>query len=98
MRRIKTSILVATALIISSSLIEADAQERSLKECAFHDAQFMLQLDQHRERADVAGDRLHSAFLTMLRARCACSGGRTNEAIALYDSVFGPVLARAKSM
>ena len=37
------------------------------------------------------GEHLYAAFLTMLRARTACSVGRFEEGLALYDSSFDPV-------
>src|SRR6266849_6654899 len=93
MHPIKHFILFAVALLtISPFVAEAGSQQASLQECAMRDAHFTMQLEQHGDRRDIPGDKLYAAFLTMLRARCACSAGRTNEGLALYDGVFGAVL------
>ena len=76
-------------LTISPLAADTHTQQASLQECAIRDARFALLLEQHGDRGDVPGDKLYAAFLTMLRARSACSAGRTNEGLALYDSVFG---------
>ena len=60
-------------------------------ECATRDTHFILQLEQYGEQGSMPGDKLYAAYRTMLRARTACSSGRSAEGLALYDSSFGPV-------
>jgi hypothetical protein len=75
----------------ATSVGNADDSGKNL--CSMRDARFLLQLDQHGEQGDVPGEKLYAAYLTMLRARTACSAGRPEEALQLYDSAFGPVQA-----
>ena len=92
MTPIKPSILLAFVFVTTSSLAaEADRKLSILKQCATRDAYFLLQLEQYGEQGDTPGEKLHAAYLTMLRARTACSVGLSTEALALYDSAFGPV-------
>src|SRR5262245_46009487 len=70
---------------------QASTKSLSFNECTARDARFMLQLEQHGEQGIMPGDRLYAAYLTMLWARTACSAGRLEEGLALYDGPFGPV-------
>jgi hypothetical protein len=89
--------LLACLLLVSLLLpMQSFAEGKtSAKACATRDALFLLQLEEYGEKADVPGERLYAAFLTMLRARAACSRGRTEDGLALYDDPFGPAPASA---
>jgi len=85
--------MLAAAVWIAVSSVAADSAPRMPKECAARDITFLWQIEDHGARQDVPGERLYAAFLTMLRARSACLDGQTAEALALYDSAFGPFVA-----
>ncbi len=95
MQTINHSILIAIALLLAVPAVAEDSPRSipSLLDCTKRDAQFIAQLEYYGETDSVAGEKLYAAFMTMLRARCACSAGRTSEGIALYDSVFGSTIA-----
>jgi hypothetical protein len=80
-------LLLAGVVTISPSFADSTTKNS----CAMRDAHFLLQLDQHSEQGSVPGEKLYAGYLTMLRARAACSAGRKEEGLKLYDSAFGPV-------
>jgi hypothetical protein len=55
--------------------------------------QLVTQLEQVGEAQTVPGEIMFEAFMTVLRARTACSQGRVAAGLALYDSVFKTSLA-----
>jgi hypothetical protein len=67
----------------------AEVSKGLREQCAKRDALFVSQLEQHGERGNIPGEKLYAAYRAMLRARAACSEGRTEEGLALYDSQFG---------
>jgi hypothetical protein len=88
----KQVVLLAVLLLTTPSFAgEVDTRLSALQDCGSRDAHFLTQLEQHGERGTMPGEKLYAAFQTMLRARAACSAGRSEEGLALYDSVFGPV-------
>jgi hypothetical protein len=65
--------------------------------CAARDLEVVVLIEDHGAANDIASERLAKAFLTQMDARVACSGGRTEEGIALYNNVFralGSMLSR----
>jgi hypothetical protein len=91
---------IAAALVVLGLLLPglvtmspSFADSANKNSCAMRDTRFLLQLDQYREQGNMPGEKLYAAYLTMLRARTACSAGRPEEALQLYDSAFGPVQA-----
>ena len=95
MHPLKWAFALAAILL---SIGPGNAQTRSNAsfplECASRDAAFVIQLEQRGEAQSMPAERLYAAFVTMLRARDACSEGRKAEALALYDNAFGPVLVQ----
>jgi hypothetical protein len=83
------AMFAATIWIVLSSVADAGASQIP-RECAMRDMRFLWQLEERGALPDARGDKLYDAFLTMLRARSACTAGQTAEAMALYDSAFGP--------
>jgi hypothetical protein len=67
-------------------------------ECAVRDVQLVTQIEEHGEAQDVPGEILYEAFLTMKRAREACTEGRAHAGLALYDSIFKTSLAGRTQM
>lgn len=85
--------LLLAGLITINPSLAGDADTNSLMKCATHDARFMLQMERHGHQGTRSGEELYVAYLTMLEARTACSAGRPEEGLKLYDSAFGPLLA-----
>ena len=83
-------LLLAGLITINPSLAD-DANTNALMKCAARDARFVLQLEHYGEQGTMPGEKLYAAFRTMLRARTACSAGRLEEGLKLYDGPFGPV-------
>jgi hypothetical protein len=96
MAPLKYSIIVASVLLSLTQAVAESGSERAppFLDCAKRDAQFTAELDYYGEMGGIPGEQLYQAFLTMLRARCACNNGRTAEGLALYNSVFGATVAR----
>jgi hypothetical protein len=102
-RRAPVGILVATvacgalcALVFFFEPFQPSAAEISKRlddQCAKRDALFMLQLEQHGESGEMPGEKLYAAYRDMLRARTACSQGRAEDGLALYDSHFDQAAA-----
>lgn len=90
------SMLAAAVWIALSSVAEASSPQIPM-ECAARDLKFLWQIDEYGERSDVPGEKLYAAFLTMLRARSVCAAGQAAEAMALYDSAFGPFVAASSN-
>src|SRR5262245_36887094 len=97
MTRITRAILVSGAAWLVAGAGGAAAQTFPL-ECALRDVQLVTQMEQHGEAQDVPGEILYEAFLTMKRAREACSEGRPLAGLALYDSIFKTSLAGRTQM
>jgi hypothetical protein len=85
-------LILAGLMTVNPSLAD-DANTNSLLKCATRDARFMVQLEHYGEQGTMPGEKLYAAYRTMLKARTACSSGRLDEGLRLYDSAFGPVLA-----
>jgi hypothetical protein len=85
-------LLLAGVITVNPSLA-GDVNTNPLLNCAARDARFMVQLEHHGDQGTMPGEKLYAAYLTMLQARTACSAGRQEEGLRLYDSAFGPVLA-----
>jgi hypothetical protein len=71
----------------------AMAQGQFARECALKDNAVITLIEEHGAVADVPGERLGNAMLTVLDARSVCAEGRVGEALALYQTVLdiGPV-------
>ena len=96
MNSIKPAMLVgAIALLVAGPAV---AEASFPLECAIRDVQLVTQMEQHGEAQDVPGEILYEAFMTMKRAREACSEGRTGAGLALYDSIFKTSLAGRTQM
>ena len=76
----------------ASAAMPAAAQDHPV-ECAQRDVEVVTQLEQVGEAQTVPGEIMFEAFMTVLRARAACSQGRVAAGLALYDSVFKTSLA-----
>jgi len=85
-------VVAALALLLFASAVMAAAQDYPV-ECAQRDVQLVTQIEQIGEAQSVPGDIMFEAFMTVLRARAACSEGRVAAGLALYDSVFKTSLA-----
>ena len=97
MDRITRAILACGAALLAAGFAGAGAQTFPL-DCAQRDVQLVTQMEQHGEAQDVPGEILYEAFLTMKRAREACSEGRKLAGLALYDSIFKTSLAGRTQM
>ena len=90
---------VLAAIAVSSlGMTDAPAQDAAgARLCAARDVEVVMLIEDHGEANDIAPEQLAKAFLTQMDARVACSGGRTEEGIALYNDVFralGSMLSR----
>jgi hypothetical protein len=65
-------------------------------ECAQRDVQLVTQLEQLGEAEALPGYVLYETFMTMQRARAACSEGRVADGLAIYDGIVRPILAQKK--
>ena len=92
MRSIKPVVAALVLLVFASSVSATTAQTYPV-ECAQRDVQLVTQLEQVGEAQTVPGEIMFEAFMTVLRARAACSQGRVAAGLALYDSVFKTSLA-----
>jgi hypothetical protein len=97
MNPIKPAILAAAIALLGAGPAAAGEQSFPL-ECAVRDVQLVTQMEQHGDAQDVPGEILYEAFLTMKRAREACSEGREFAGLALYDSIFKTSLAGRTQM
>jgi|SRR3977135_4365235 hypothetical protein len=97
MNPIKPAMLVGAIALLVAAPSGAGQQSFPL-ECAVRDVQLVTQMEQHGEAQDVPGEILYEAFLTMKRAREACSEGRELAGLALYDSIFKTSLAGRTQM
>jgi hypothetical protein len=98
---ITRGILIPVLAAIAISLFgmtDAPAQDTaSLRLCAMRDIEVVTLIEDHGEANDVAPEQLAKAALTQMDARFACSGGHTEEGMALYNDIFralGPMLSR----
>ena len=97
MNPIKPAVLAAVLALLGAG--PSLAGERSFPlECALRDVQLVTQMEQHGDAQDVPGEILYEAFMTMKRAREACSEGRELAGLALYDSIFKTSLAGRTQM
>jgi hypothetical protein len=90
---------VLAAIAVSSlGMTDAPAQDTaSLRLCASRDIEAVTLIEDHGEANDIAPEQLAKVALTQMEARFACSGGHTEEGIALYNDIFralGPMLSR----
>jgi hypothetical protein len=92
MQPIKPVIAAFALAAFASAAMPAAAQDHPV-ECAQRDVQLVTQLEQVGEAQTVPGEIMFEAFMTVLRARAACSQGRVAAGLALYDSVFKTSLA-----
>lgn len=92
MQPIKPVIAAFALAAFASTAMPAAAQDHPV-ECAQRDVQLVTQLEQVGEAQTVPGEIMFEAFMTVLRARAACSQGRVTAGLALYDSVFKTSLA-----
>jgi hypothetical protein len=92
MKSIKPVVAVLALLVCASSVTPAAAQNYPVV-CAQRDVQLVTQLEQIGEAQSVPGEILYEAFRMLTRARRACSQGRVELALALYDSIFKTSLA-----
>ena len=92
MRPIKSSVLVALAILISAPVTSAGAQQTTGSlppECAARDLQLVAQLEQ----VNTDSRTFDEAFSTIMRARRACYEARVSEGLALYDRIAAPIFA-----
>jgi len=92
MKPIKPIVAAFALAAFASTGMPAAAQDHPV-ECAQRDVQLVTQIEQIGEAQSVPGDIMFEAFMTVLRARAACSQGRVALGLALYDSVFKTSLA-----
>jgi hypothetical protein len=92
MKSIKPVVAMLALLVCASSVTPAAAQNYPVV-CAQRDVQLVTQLEQIGEAQSVPGEILYEAFRVLTRARRACSQGRVELALALYDSIFKTSLA-----
>ena len=90
---------VFAAIAVSQlGMTDAPAQDTaSLRLCAARDVEAVTLIEDHGEANDIPPEQLAKAALTQMEARFACSSGRTEEGMALYNDVFralGPMLSR----
>ena len=97
MQPIKPVVAAFALAAFASAAMPAAAQDHATQdhpvECAQRDVQLVTQLEQIGEAQSVPGEIMFEAFMTVLRARAACSQGRVAAGLALYDSVFKTSLA-----
>jgi hypothetical protein len=78
-----------------STLAEASGSAGSIPPiCAKRDLQTVMLIEEHGQRQDVSAERLATATFVMQSAREACSAGRTDIALAIYD-LIDPEIIRA---
>ena len=102
MKPIKTSLLLAAALLVAApSLSAAGAQDGPNwrkgpfpPECTKRDLQMITQIEQYGESRDMRPEIANEAFWTMMRARAACYDARIAEGLAIYDSIQTRTLAQ----
>ena len=92
MKPVKPVVAAFALLLLASAVMPAAAQDHPV-ECAQRDVQLVTQLEQVGEAQTLPGEIMFEAFVTMLRARAACSEGRVAAGLALYDSIFKTSLA-----
>ena len=92
MQPIKPVVAAFALAAFASAVMAAVAQDHPV-ECAQRDVLLVTQLEQIGEAQSVPGEIMFEAFVTVLRARAACSQGRVAAGLALYDSVFKTSLA-----
>jgi hypothetical protein len=90
MQPIKPVVAAFALAAFASAAMPAAAQDHPV-ECAQRDVQLVI--EQIGEAQSVPGEIMFEAFVTVLRARAACSQGRVAAGLALYDSVFKTSLA-----
>ncbi len=84
-RESATGIFGVTPLVGMSSAIAAEPV--GMTQCAARDLRIVISIEAHGEAQDVPGDKLADAFFTLINARKACAAGRSDEALATYDSI-----------
>jgi hypothetical protein len=68
-----------------------------LELCAALDVQVVTLIEDHGYAADIVSERLARAGLDQMQARLACTAGRPEQGIAIYDGIIrslGPMLSR----
>ena len=88
--------LVASLLGISATIAVAQSTTGS-QLCATRDVEVVTLIEDHGSAADIASERLAKAGLDQMQARLACSAGKPEQAIAIYDQIIGslgPMLSR----
>jgi hypothetical protein len=60
--------------------------------CATRDLQIVALIEEHGQRQDVSAERLAIATFVMQIARKACSAGRTEVALAIYDLIHSEII------
>jgi hypothetical protein len=65
--------------------VASEAPNRTI--CAERDLKVISLLNQHGDAQDVPANDLRNAFFALMDARKACSSGRLQEALAIYDRV-----------
>lgn len=93
MTPIKPGIAAAALLVLAHAVIGTAAAQAYPLECAQRDVQVVTQMERYGEAQSVPGEILYEAFLSLTRARQACSQGRVAGGLALYDSIFKTSLA-----
>jgi hypothetical protein len=63
------------------------AEPAGQTQCALRDLRIVTAIEAHGAAQDVPATRLADAFFTLMNARAACAAGRTDEALAIYDSI-----------
>ena len=88
--------LVASLLGISATIAVAQSTT-GLQVCATRDVEVVTLIEDHGSAADIASERLAKAGLDQMQARLACTSGRPELGIAIYDEIIrllGPMLSQ----
>jgi hypothetical protein len=80
---------IALALLAMPIVAAADASVSTSPACSARDLQVITLIEDHGRADDMAPERLAKAAMSMMLAREVCDAGRTQEALAVYDSIIG---------
>jgi hypothetical protein len=81
--------LAGITLVLSAFPVVASAEPSTSPLCAARDLQVITLIEEHGGADDMAPERLAKAAMSMMLAREVCDAGRTQEALAVYDSIIG---------
>jgi hypothetical protein len=81
--------LAGIAVAVSAFPVFAAADPATSPLCAARDLEVITLIEEHGRADDMAPERLAKAAMSMMLAREVCDAGRTQEALAVYDSIIG---------